>query len=1179
MALAGLSGTKSPDCMLQSDNLLNYKYMKKFVHDHFLSGKWKKTLFLMKLSIVIMFCSLGSMMAAPVFSQQAKLDVSYRQQPLGQVLSDLRDRSGFDLIFFEGVVPENTLITVVKSGATIGEILDEILPANGLDYTINENIVTIKRATVVAQQEPARRTVTGLVTDSSGIPLTGVSVSIKGTTQGVPTGADGRFTLPVPAGATLVFSYIGMITREMEVGDQTTVSVRMVEDAVNVEEVVVTGVFNRPKESYTGAAVTLSGAQLLEASTGNLVTAIRNLDPTFYVAENNLVGSDPNALPIVTMRGNTTLPMVGSDATSAQAINDARSYMERTNLPLLVVNDVETSFERLIDIDEYMVESITLLKDANATAVYGARGSNGVIVIRTKRPKPGQLIVSYRGTVDVEAPDFSSYNLMNAREKLAYEVAAGLYSSSGGSGSVAVQQRLERLYQMKKMDVDRGVNTYWLKYPVRVPVGQRHSLSIEGGHDSAEERFTYRANVSYKNDPGVMKGSSRSTFNGGVTFEYKYKNLLLRNDLQVHNTVSEDSPYGNFVNYTKLNPYYIPFDENGLVVRELTDQYDWPNDSNGNPWRGGNSINPLYDALQPQKHASSMLDLVNDLTLEWKMAESFTARGTFSFSTSRDRSDNYWSPGMSRFDGLAVEDKGYAGEYRLGMGQKFFMEGRITVEYNKIFKDVHQILIGAGGTISQSDTESYSFTGYGVYNPDMDFFGGANFYDRTSTSTGKPNGSDELYRRVGGLISFVYSYDQRYIFNFDGKYDGSSQFGENNRFAPIWSLGLGWNLHKEKFFQSKVVDEARFRLSYGLSGSQGFPPYRSQVMFNDADRLYEIWGGLDIQGVGNPNLKWQKTYEWNAGTDWSLYGRRLYFSVDFYRRKTHDLITDVNLPPSSGFGAYAANIGKIENKGVEFTVNGQIIRDTERDLYWSVGVTAGHNKNTILEVSESLQRMNDLIESQIQYSPGKKYIEGTSINTIYAANSLGIDPSSGREIFLTKEGKQTFSWTDAEKVACGVTDPDLQGAINTSLRWKGWHLNAFFHYSWGSVDYNSALSSKVETNEVYGNADRRALEGRWQRLGQKAPFVSIGAWKSNSGISLPTKATTRFVMDNNYFTLSSLNIGYDVPVEWSKRVLGAEYIQVSTTFGEMFHIATIKRERGINYPFAHVYQLSLTARF
>lgn len=1176
--MAGRSGTKSPDCIVQSDNLLNCKYMKKFVHDHYPEGKWKKTLFLMKLSIVIMFCSLGSMMAAPVFSQQAKLDVSYRQQPLGQVLSDLRDRSGFDLIFFEGMVPENTPVTIVKNGATIAEILDEILPAYGLGYTINENIVTIKRATAAIQQ-PSSRTVTGQVTDPSGVPMIGVTVSIKGTVQGASTGADGRFMLSVPAGSTLVFSYIGMETQEVVVGDQTTISIRMAEDAVNVEQVVVTGVFNRPKESYTGAAVTLSGTQLLEASTGNLVTAIRNLDPTFYVAENNLLGSDPNALPIVTMRGNTTLPMIGSDATSSQAISDARTYMERTNLPLLVVNDVETSFERLIDIDEYMVESITLLKDANATAVYGARGSNGVLVIRTKRPKPGQLMVSYRGTFDLEAPDLSSYNLMNAREKLAYERAAGLYSSGGGAGSVATQQRLEQLYQLKKMDVDRGVDTYWLKYPVRVPVGHRHSLSIEGGHDNAVERFTYKANVSYKNDPGAMKGSSRSTFNGGIMFEYRYKNLLLRNDLQVYNTVAKDSPYGNFSNFTKINSYYRPFDENGMVIRDLVDQYDWPNDSRGNPWRGDTSINPLYDAMQPQKHTSSVLDIVNDLSLEWKIADNFTARGTLSVSTSRDRSDDYWSPGMSRFDNLSADDRGYAGEYQLDMGQKLFMEGRVIVEYLKTFKDVHQVIIGAGGTMSQSNTEAYDFTGYGVYNPDMDFFGGANFFDKNSTSHGKPYGTDELYRRVGALVSLVYTYDQRYTFNFDGKYDGSSQFGENNRFAPIWSLGFGWNLHREKFFRSAAVDEARFRLSYGLSGSQGFPPYISQVMFNDVDRLYEIWGGLDIQGVGNPNLKWQNTYEWNVGTDWSFYNRRFYFSVDLYRKKTHDLITDVNLPPSSGFGSYSANIGKIENKGIEFMINGQIIRDTERGIFWSVGATAGHNKNTILEVSESLQRMNELIEGQIEYSPGKKYIEGTSINTIYAANSLGIDPATGREIFLTRDGKQTFSWTDAEKVACGVTDPDLQGTVNTSFRWKGWHLNAFFHYSWGSVDYNSVLSAKVETRDIYGNADRRALHGRWQKVGQQAPFVSIGAWRGDSGISLPTKATSRFVMDNNYFTLSSLNIGYDVPVAWSKRVLGAEYVQIATTFGELFHISTIKRERGINYPFARVYQLSITARF
>ena len=1126
----------------------------------------------MKLSIVFMFCSLGSVVAVPVFSQQAKLDVSYRQQPLGQVLSDLRNRSGFDLIFFEGVVPENIPVTIVKNGVTITEILDEILPAYGLGYTINENIVTIKRAVATELQQPPTRSVTGLVTDSSGTPLVGVSVSIKGTTQGVPTGVDGRYVLPmVPADATLVFSYVGMITQEVVVGDQTTISVRMVEDAVNVKEVVVTGSFNKPKESYTGAAVKLTGTELLNASTGNLITSIANLDPTFYVAEMNELGSDPNAIPVVTMRGNTSLPMSYSNG------REAADNLANQNRPLVILNGFESSFTKLMDIDEYMVESITILKDASATALYGTRGANGVVVIVTKTPEKGQLRVNYRGSVDFEIADLTSYNLMNAREKVEFEKLSGLFYDA--DAPVEFNNYRENLYNARKTEVERGVDTYWLKYPVhKVGIGHKHSINIDGG----EETFLYGINASYDNNNGIMKGSNRNTFNGGMNFIYRVSGFTFRNDLQFSNTVSNVSPYGNFSQYTLINSYYKPYDDDGNLVRQLNNIMDY---TNPNVMTAGNLSdivdNPLWDAVQDQMNRSRNMSLTNNFSLEWKVSEAFNISSSFSLSHDRTRSDIYYSREMNAFKNYTSdEDILRRGSYDMNMGQSLTWYGQLRLEYMKTFNDVHQLYAGIGGNINQSHSENYGFRSEGLQAGE-DFYGSAVQYRKDS----HPSGSDNLSRSVGLQLTLNYTYDNRYFVDLSGMYDGSSVFGENNRFAPIGSVGAGWNLHREKFFNWAKVDRAQFRANYGLTGSQGFQPYMSQVLFNTFDLPYDIWTGFQIASLGNPNMQWQKTYSWNVGTEWQLFNNRLFLDFNVYSRLTKALVTSLNRPSPLGFTNYYANIGSTENKGFDVTVRGAVIDNRDQQFRWDVGLTVGHNKNLIKEISETIDRMNNSLANDAfnenkdtgykGTDPAFMYKEGQSINTIYALPSKGIDPSTGREVFVNRYGQEIFSdkAEAADMMPSGVTDADFHGTISTTVRYKGFRLRAYFNYSYGGQAYNYALASKVENTYPYNNLDRRALYNRWREPGQQARFKGIKLYRED------TKATTRFVMDNDFFKLATLNFSYEIPVEWAKRNLGASFLEVTGATSDLFHIATIKRERGTSYPFARTFQLSLTARF
>lgn len=418
------------------------------------------------------------------------------------------------------------------------------------------------------------------------------------------------------------FSYIGMKSEHYMFRCQEefrNLVIRLKDDASSLKEVVVTGMFNKRRETYTGSAKTVTSKDLKLAGNSNLLSSLSNVDPSFNIVTNDLIGSDPNKMPDITMRGSTAL---GTDVKSMQ--NNSSNKVS-SNLPLFIMDGFEVSLERFNDLDENQVESITLLKDASATALYGTRGANGVVVITTKKPESGRLRVTYKGTLTVEAPDLTGYNLMNADEKLKYEKQAGLYTAADDAKR---QQSLDNLYNARMMNAARGIDTYWLKYPIRTGVGHKHSLRVEGGDDV----FRYSGNLLYNDINGAMKGSARNTFTGGVFLSYKYKNLTFQNDLQISSNTSKNSPYGSFSDYTSVNPYYTPFGTDGNYAKKLEDDTSYPS-------LGLNSrvtvYNPLYNAMLPQKNESKYTSITNNFAIEWHLNDAFFMRGSLGVTSEK----------------------------------------------------------------------------------------------------------------------------------------------------------------------------------------------------------------------------------------------------------------------------------------------------------------------------------------------------------------------------------------------------------------------------------------------------------------------------------------------------------------------------------------------------------------
>jgi TonB-linked SusC/RagA family outer membrane protein len=784
-----------------------------------------------------------------------------------------------------------------------------------------------------------------------------------------------------------------------------------------------------------------------------------------------------------------------------------------------------------------------------------------VVVITTRDPEPGHLRLTYRGSLNTEAPDLRSYNLMNAREKLAYEKAAGLYEYTRADN----EQSLIELYYSRLRDVERGVDTYWLKYPVRAGVGSEHSLRIEGG----TPELLYAANIGYDNVEGAMKGSSRNTFNGDILLSYDYRNLTFKNDLSISFNKSKNSPYGSFKEFTSANAYHKPYDDEGNLVMLLESNMYYASLSTYGQAMYRTLENPLWNASLPGKNEEKYTQIQNNFEIKWDIIpRELTFRGRFGFTSGTRRGDVYVPSQHTKFNNYTGEDFGRKGEYTYSTGEYSSYEVSLSLNYNKVFNERHQVYAGVNYSLSESLSEDYSIRAEGISNIYTDFLGMATLYEKD----GRPSGDESTSRRIGGMFNVNYTYDHRYFLDVSGNMEGSSKFGTSNRVAPFGAIGIGWNLHHETFLPG-MISEARLRLSYGTSGSQNFSPYQAISTFKDYGNFhYNGWYGMYLLGIGNSELGWQTTYTTNFGFDLSLFNKRLTLTADVYHKKTDNMLSDITLPSAAGFDTYKANVGQLTNTGVELNFRAYLVRDRESGWIWSAGTTIVHNKNKITKISNSLEFLNQTMLAEDRANPSFLFKEGQSINTIFAVKSLGIDPSNGQEIYKKLDGTLTYTWDARDKVPCGVAEPKFFGSINTTVTYKNLSFIAIFNYRNGGHYYNQTLANRVENIYPYENADKRAYYDRWKTPGENALYKGVRNFSN-------TNASSRFIMKENTLQCSSISLQYELQSEWLEKTLSLSYLGLQGYMEDVFRLSTIKRELGLTYPFSRKFSVALTARF
>jgi TonB-linked SusC/RagA family outer membrane protein len=1134
--------------------------MKKSWHFRSHPGLRKRKILTMSTALIalLFLFTLNVSASTRTYAQNVSLEV--RNASLKECIESIRNQTGFGVLYHNRTVNKVKNINLSMPDASLEDVLDKILENTGLTYLIKESVILIRevpeamipstQGRTIAQPEPERREISGKVTMSDGTGLPGASVFVKGSIYGVATDLDGNYNLRVSLNDNiLVFSYIGMKTREVSIDGRSLINIVLEDEITELGQVVVTGIFLRQADTYTGSAVLVTADELQQFGNRNLITSLRNIEPSFNIVESNLFGSDPNHLPEIQIRGNASIPNIGD------LQEETRIGM---NTPLVILDGFESDLRTLLDINENDVASITILKDASATAIYGSRGANGVVVITTKKPEPGRLRISYSSDLILEVPDLSTYDLLNAREKLEFEKTANIYQGVNPRTNV-IQQRY---YNYLLNEVNRGVDTDWLSIPTQTGTGHRHNLRLEGG----DQTFRYSASAQYNDIQGAMKQSYRQQFNSTINLSYYYRNIQFSNSLMIGFGNSSDSPYGTFSEYARLNPYWRPYDEDGNVLLQLGD----PGNSDYSYNWSTLPTNPLYNASLNSFMLSERNSIVNNTSVEWTITEGLLMRAQLGLNRLNSQSDQFFPANHTNFANYSEADLLRKGTYEFGVGKAFGYDGSLNLSYSTLLKEVHSIFAGIDYNMRQNQSSNYSFLAEGFLNENVDFLSMALQY----AEGGKPSGSEALSRAIGITSNINYTYDNRYYADLVVRTDGSSQFGSEKRFAPFWSFGLGWNIHREDFFTNvDIIDRLRLRSSFGTSGSQNFATYQalSTYRYFTDDRYFQ-WIGNYMLGLGNESLQWQQKENYNLGLDINFFQSRVSLLLDVYSEQTDNLVSAVSLPPSSGFTSYIANIGKVKNKGFEIKASTFIIRDFQRQISWSVTGTLMHNQNELIELSQALKDAQEELEMTGGTNPNMLYREGYSINTIWVVESRGIDPGTGKEVYIDREGNPTFDWNAQDLTASGIAEPKYQGNLNTMLRYKNFSLNLSFGYRFGGQMYNQTLIDKVENVDFSWNLDRRVSEDRWLQAGDQAAFKSIL-------ITGTTQKSSRFVQDENTLRLQNVNLQYELMSGFLKQHLRMERLTLSASIADLFYLSTVRQERGITYPFTRQISFKVAASF
>lgn len=1005
-------------------------------------------------------------------------------------------------------------------------------------FSLPQNVYAASVSSAVVPDD-ATKLAAGVVVDKkSGEPIIGANVAVWSGDRlltGTSTNFNGEFRIISPVSDfELKISFIGYmgVTIDSSNANIENLFVELSEDTNTLEDVVVTGFVSKNKETFTGSATELSGLELRQVSGTNLISAISALTPGMAMVQNTSQGSNPNHTPELVLRG------MSSFSNSGQQVNQ----------PTIILDGTEISMQDLYDLDINEVEKITVLKDASATALYGSKAANGVIVITRKPILESTLRVQYNFTGNLQFPMLDDYNVLNASEKLEYERLAGLYDAKGAinpATGLPLQYEYDELYNQRYKLVAAGQNSDWLSQPARTALSHDHSLRIYGGASNLRYELTGR----FGDTRGVMKDDYRKRYSLGFKLDYFIADAVTISNRTTYQEINvKNSPYGSFSQYVQMNPYDRMYNADGTPNTNLA----WDID------------NPLYEASLGSFSKSGERTLTNTTDFRWDINKMFLLTGHFSITSDIGWNDIFTSPNSRVYKD--VTDLSKRGQYTKGSSRGTSYNGNVVGTFNKFFSDNSLVSLSAGWEINSSDSHSTTTQAIGFYNDHLSFIGNAAGYPNDS----KPYGLQSKSADVGIFTTGNFSWRNRYFVDATWRTTGSSQFGENNRFGHFWSGGLGWNVMNEPFMAGikEHFDVFKVRGSMGYTGKVSFSPFQAMTMYQYLNE-YEYKNGIGAIPVtiGNVDLTWERTMNYNVGIDLSMFDRRLNLVVDAYVRNTTDLLLDKAKAPSTGVTTAKSNLGEMQNRGIEYQLDGYIFRTN--DFYWRLATTGYMNRNKITKINSALEEINKENEENSGFSlvPLPQYAEGESVTALKLVRSAGIDPATGREVYIKRNGERTFEYDPADKVLIGDTEPEFAGTFSTNLYWKGFSLYALFNFRLGAWVYNTTRVSKVEGADPRYNADQRVFNDRWKQPGDNAIYKDI------ADTSRP-KQTDRFAEEENTLSLGALNLSYEFSDSFCSR-LKLRNMRLGINFTDILRLSTVKIERGTDYLYSQGFEFYL----
>jgi TonB-linked SusC/RagA family outer membrane protein len=939
------------------------------------------------------------------------------------------------------------------------------------------------------------RTITGKVTDDKGAAVSGVSVTSSDKTRGTQTDGSGSYSIVVgPFTKTLTFSSVNFESQTQNIrGSQ--INVRLASSSSTLEDVVVTGVKNVKRSEYPGATTRLRRADIENKPVGSF--------------DQLLQGAVPGLL---------SLTSSGQPGTSASIIIRGSGSISGGTNPLYILDGMPIEQSTFQGLNPNDFATIDILKDATATALYGSRGSAGVIVITSKKGSAGKLKLSYSSQNGIKSkPDFA-FSPMTTAQLLAAQEAYGKIAGGGSAipgwyysksnPRYATLTPAQQASEAFSLDSISKINTNWKDYMFRNGAFSNNELSVSGG--AGRTRFF--------SSVGLYKEA-------GVTPRTDMKRISFRNNVDYADDKLSVS-FATAVAYTKRN-FQQSTTTNGLgnpfLAVNITSPYSSVYKSDGvnyatgtgNGFAGANQL----DLTRYDKNYSDQVKTDLNMTSSYKLTNTITLGATAGVDFRETQSSNYGSQlAYARLS--SATPTGKAGFQTEGLTRFVSLDIRPSVNFDKIFAGKHKVNVGVYGEHIRELTKSFTATGFGI-DPRI---------PNTPAAITQGNATNLLFSTVtggksqnaltSGLVLGSYTFNDKYSFSGSYRYDGSSKLPKSNRWTPFYSVGGIWTVTKENFMRnSKVVNELRLRASYGSAGnSNNFPFGDFGYLDTYGTGSYAGLSTLTVTNIGNPDLKWETIYQGNIGVDFSLLKNRIYGSVDVYNKTTKDLFVQKQLSAPGGYlSLLTVNAGELSNKGIEFDLSIDVLR--KKDFVWTINGKAGYNKNKVTSLG-----------GLTSYPSGTSLVsEGLALNSPYEVRWGGVDAATGQPLYYTKDGVLTTTYSASDKVQTyGTSEAPWKGGFSNSIRYKSFDFTVFFTWQHGAV--------KTDNLEYFTENPIGFLSGGFNQSASLNFWTKPGDLASTPSPLYATNFSSKIIHDASFIRLKDVTIAYTVPSDMLTRV-------------------------------------------